>query len=88
MLVELAGGNSPILEEVAAHDEAQLQGMLKRHPELLPLEELGLSGPAVVVGRESQLESGRIDLVVLGNGGELALVEFRPDHRTRTSVNA
>jgi hypothetical protein len=77
MLVELAGGNSPILEEVAAHDEAQLQGMLKRHPELLPLEELGLSGPAVVVGRESQLESGRIDLVVLGNGGELALVEFK-----------
>lgn len=86
MLVELAGGKSPILEEVAAHDEAQLQDMLKRHPELLPLEELGLSGPAVVVGKESQLESGRIDLVVLGNGGELALVEFKtgpqnPDFR-------
>lgn len=86
MLVELAGGNSPILEEVAAHDEAQLQGMLKKHPELLPLDELGLSAPPVVVGRESQLESGRIDLVVLGNGGELALVEFKtgpqnPDFR-------
>ncbi len=48
MLVELAGGNSPILEEVAAHDEAQLQEMLKQHPELLPLEELGLAPPAVV----------------------------------------
>lgn len=86
MLVELAGGNSPILEEVAAHDEAQLQEMLKRHPELLPLEELGLAPPAVVVGRESQIESGRVDLVVLGNGGELALVEFKtgpqnPDFR-------
>ena len=86
MLVEPAGGNSPILEEVAAHDEAQLQEMLKQHPELLPLEELALAPPAVVVGRESQIESGRVDLVVLGNGGELALVEFKtgpqnPDFR-------
>ena len=47
------------------------------HPELLPLEELGLIGPAVVVGRESALDSGRVDLVLLGNGGDLALVEFK-----------
>jgi hypothetical protein len=86
MLVELPGGAKPILEEVAAHDEAQLQEMLKAHPELLPLEELGLAAPAIVVGRESQVESGRVDLVILGNGGELALIEFKtgpqnPDFR-------
>ena len=43
-------------------------------------------GPAVVVGRESSLDSGRVDLVLLGNGGDLALVEFKtgpqnPDFR-------
>lgn len=86
ILVQLPGGGEPILDEVAAHDEAQLQEKLKDHPELLPLQELGLSGPAVVVGRESQVESGRVDLVVLGNGGELALIEFKtgpqnPDFR-------
>lgn len=86
ILVQLPGGGEPILDEVAAHDEAQLQEKLKDHPELLPLQELGLSGPAVVVGRESQVESGRVDLVILGNGGELALIEFKtgpqnPDFR-------
>lgn len=86
ILVELAGGGMPILEEVAASSEAQLQEKLKDHPELLPLEELGLGAPAIVVGRESQVESGRVDLVILGNGGELALIEFKtgpqnPDFR-------
>jgi hypothetical protein len=50
------------------------------------LEDLGLGSPAVVVGRESSLESGRVDLVVQGNGGDLAIVEFKtgpqnPDSR-------
>ncbi len=75
-----------LLEEVKAHDEAQLQELLKAHPELLPLEDLGLASPALVVGRESVLDSGRIDLVLLANGGELVLVEFKtgpqnPDFR-------
>lgn len=48
--------------------------------------DLGLVGPAVVVGRESSLDSGPVDLVLLGNGGDLALVEFKtgpqnPDFR-------
>lgn len=78
-----------MLEEVKAHDEAQLQELLKAHPELLPLEDLGLAAPALVVGRESVLASGRIDLVLLANGGELVIVEFktRQVRRTRTSVS-
>jgi hypothetical protein len=75
-----------MLEQVPAEHELQLQEKLKLHPELLPLEDLGLVGPAVVVGRESTLDSGRVDLVLLGNGGDLALVEFKtgpqnPDFR-------
>lgn len=86
LVAELDDGGTPVLEEVPADDELQLQERLKAHPDLLPLEEVGLVGPAVVVGRESRLDSGRIDLVLLGNGGDLALIEFKtgpqnPDFR-------
>lgn len=86
LVIELPDGSRPVLEQVPAEHELQLQEQLKRHPELLPLEELGLAGPAVVVGRESVLDSGKVDLVLLGNGGDLALVEFKtgpqnPDFR-------
>jgi hypothetical protein len=86
LVLDLPDGSHPVLTHVPAHDELQLQEQLKLHPELLPLDELGLTGPAVVVGRESSLDSGRVDLVLLGNGGELALVEFKtgpqnPDFR-------
>jgi hypothetical protein len=86
LVVELADGTQQFLEQVPADNELQLQEQMKRYPELLPLGELGLVGPAVVVGRESSLDSGRVDLVLLGNGGDLALVEFKtgpqnPDFR-------
>jgi hypothetical protein len=86
LVIKVSGGASPVLEEVPADNESQLQEQLKAHPELMPLDELGLVGPAVVVGRESHLDSGRVDLVLLGNGGDLALVEFKtgpqnPDFR-------
>jgi len=87
LVVETAKGDSPVLEEVEAHDEAQLQERLKQQPDLLPLAELGLGGPALVVGRETPLASGKIDLVLLGNGGDLCIVEFKtgpsnPDFRS------
>ncbi len=86
LVLDLPDGHGPVLEEVQAADELQLQEKFKSHPELLPLEELGLVGPAVVVGRESALESGRVDLVLLADGGELVVVEFKtgpqnPDFR-------
>ena len=86
MVIELPDGTRQMLEQVPADHELQLQERLKLYPELLPLEELGLAGPAVIVGRESSLDSGRVDLVLLGNGGDLALVEFKtgpqnPDFR-------
>lgn len=77
LVIEVPDGSWQLLEQVPADHELMLQEQLKLHPELLPLDELGLVGPAVVVGRESSLDSGRVDLVLLGNGGDLALVEFK-----------
>ena len=75
-----------ILEEVQAHDEAQLQEQMKENPDLLPIEEYELSGPLMVVGRETVLPSGSVDLICLTRSGELLLVEFKtgpknPDFR-------
>ena len=68
LVIELPDGSRQMLEQVPAEHELQLQEKLKLHPELLPLKDLGLAGPAVVVGRESTLDSGRVDLKRLSVG--------------------
>ena len=83
----VAGGDGPrVLKESLAHNEAQLQAILMDHPGLLPLEDFGLVGPALVVGKETTVPSGSIDLVLVARGGQLILVEFKtgpqnPDFR-------
>ena len=66
-----------ILEEIQAHDEAQLQEQLKQNPDLLPIEEYELSGPLMVIGRETTLHSGSVDLICLTRTGELLLIDFK-----------
>jgi hypothetical protein len=79
-------GTEPLLSEVLAADEAQLQERIKRTPELIPIEDFGMTGPMMVIGRETSLPSGAIDLVGLARSGELLLIEFKtgpqnPDFR-------
>ena len=79
-------GSGQILEEVLAHDEAQLQERLKENPDLLPVEEYGFTVPLMVVGRETVLPSGSVDLIALTRNGDILLVEFKtgpqnPDFR-------
>ena len=78
---------SQVLGESLAHNEAQLQTVMRDHPGLLPLEDFDLVGPPLVVGKETGVPSGCIDLVLLARGGELVLVEFKtgpqnPDFRS------
>lgn len=77
MIVLREDGSRPVLTETLAANEAQLQEIVKENPELLPLDEFGMSGPLLVVGRETTLRSGFIDLVGIARGGELILVEFK-----------
>lgn len=74
------------LVEVPHTSEADLQAMLRDNPQLIPSDDLGLDGDLVVVGRETSLTSGAIDLLCLARSGELILVEFKtgpqnPDFR-------
>ncbi len=77
IIMQTPGDSSPILEETAAKDESQLQELLKDNPDLLPVEEFGMTGPLLVVGRETSLPSGAVDLVVLARSGELLVIEFK-----------
>ena len=86
MIVEGSDGSRETFEEVLADNEAQLQEFLKDNPDLFPMEELGLSGPLMVVGRETPVTSGYIDLVGLARTGDLLVIEFKtgpqnPDFR-------
>lgn len=74
------------LVEVPAPDEHHLQEIMKSQPQLIPSDDLGLDGDLLVVGRETALASGYIDLLCLARSGDLVLVEFKtgpqnPDFR-------
>lgn len=77
IIVQTPDGSSPVLEEIGATDEAQLQELIKDNPDLLPVEEFGMTGPLLVVGRETSLPSGAVDLVALARSGELLVIEFK-----------
>lgn len=86
VVVPTDGSFPLLLTEVAAHDEAQLQETMRGNPDLLPIDEFGMVGPLMVVGRETVLPSGAVDLVALARSGELLIVEFKtgpsnPDFR-------
>jgi hypothetical protein len=56
--------------------ELELHSALSDHPDLIPFDDLGLV-EAVVIGRESSLNGGFADLVLLDRGGRLAVVEVK-----------
>jgi RecB family endonuclease NucS len=78
IMLQREGGSRPsILTEILADDEARLQQLMKENPELLPIEEFGMTGPPMVVGRETTLPSGAVDLIGISRGGDLLLIEFK-----------
>src|SRR3970040_2143989 len=66
-----------ILVETRATDELELQELIKEHPDLLPVEDFEMTGPLLVVGRETSLQSGAVDLAAIARSGELLIVEFK-----------
>jgi hypothetical protein len=76
-IVFLNSDSTRILTEMPADNEAQLRDLIKDHPDLIPIDDFGMTGPLMVVGRETTLPSGGIDLVGIARGGELLLLEFK-----------
>lgn len=85
VLVEQSGEFFDLVEGPAPN-EHHLQEVIKTNPQLIPSDDLGLDGDLLVVGRETTLASGAIDLLCLARSGDLILVEFKtgpqnPDFR-------
>lgn len=86
ILVVSGSGNSVDFVEVPAHNEHELQQIMLVHPQLIPSTDLGLEDDLLVVGRETALASGSIDLLCLSSSGEVVIIEFKtgpnnPDFR-------
>lgn len=68
------------LQAVEAHlyNEAWLQELLRRHPEILPVDEIEpVFHPLVPIGREVATEAGYIDNLFISHRGYLVLVETK-----------
>ena len=76
MLVEQDGG-AKVLTEAPADNELQLQELVKDNPDLIPVEEFGFPEPVLVVGRETNLPSGAVDLACVTKLGDLLIIEFK-----------
>ena len=86
IMLETGKDNVEILEEGPADNEKQLQELVKDNPDLLPVEDLKMTGPLAVIGRETGLHSGSVDLVAISREGNLLVIEFKtgpnnPDFR-------
>jgi len=77
MILVGTSGPIPMLVEIVADNELDLQERLKANAGLLPIEEFGWSGPLMVVGRETRLPSGAVDLIGVTPSGEILVAEFK-----------
>ncbi len=85
LVVSNTGGPVDFIE-VPASNEHELQDIMLNHPQLVPAKDLGLDDDLLVVGRETTLASGFIDLLCLSRSGEVVIIEFKtgpknPDFR-------
>lgn len=85
VLVSTSDSSFPLVESPAP-SEHSLQEVVKANPQLIPAEDLGFDDDLLVIGRETTLASGSIDLLCLARTGDLVLIEFKtgpqnPDFR-------
>jgi hypothetical protein len=85
VLVERDGSTFDLVE-VPAPNEHHLQEIMKAQPQLIPADDLGFDDDLLVVGRETSLASGFIDLLCIASTGDIVLIEFKtgpqnPDFR-------
>jgi hypothetical protein len=78
VLIRRDSNKEEVVPETSLPLEADLHDALTTHPELIPADDLGLEVPRVV-GRESGLESGYADLVLVDRRGQVCLVEVKKE---------
>jgi hypothetical protein len=78
VLIRGVDGRDALVQETELLAEKDLHDVLTTHPGLLPADDLEV-GRTIVVGRESGLESGYADLVLVDAYGQICLVEVKKE---------
>jgi len=83
-LIRIQAGQSKIIEGKTFQKELELQEIVKNHPRLIPLDELGEDiKPILIIGREFSLgDAGFIDLLGIDVNGLLTVIEFKLEKNT------
>ena len=71
------GGKTRVLVNKDFDNESLLQDILEKFPEFVALEDLGVSEPFVVIGREVATPAGYIDVLCIDGEGVLTVIETK-----------
>lgn len=84
-LIKISEGKSEIIKPESFDKEITLQEIVKKHPEIIPLEEIDEEfDPLLIIGREFYLEkAGSIDLLAIDTTGLLTIIEFKLDKNSK-----
>lgn len=77
-ILVIEDGKDNALSKERFTDESELQGYLRKYPDLIPLEEVMDNAPRLVcIGEEVEIPSGYIDLLFIDENGGLTIVETK-----------
>lgn len=71
------GGKTRVLVNKDFDNESLLQDILEKFPEFVALEDLGVSEPFIVIGREVATPAGYIDVLCIDGEGVLTVIETK-----------
>ena len=74
-LFVVEGGKTEVLEAQPFDNETLLQDILEKFPEVIALDDLGVSEPFIVIGREVATPAGSIDVLCIDGEGVLTVIE-------------
>lgn len=71
------GNQTKVLDQKAFDNETLLQDVVERFPEVIALDDLGVTEPFIVIGREVATKAGYIDVLCIDGDGVLTVIETK-----------
>lgn len=71
------GNQTRVLDQQSFDNESLLQDVVERFPEVIALDDLGVTEPFIVIGREVVTKAGSIDVLCIDGDGVLTVIETK-----------
>ena len=71
------GNQTKVLDQKAFDNETLLQDLVERFPEVIAQDDLGVTEPFIVIGREVATKAGYIDVLCIDGDGVLSVIETK-----------